>query len=59
ASASGCKAISEISSPARSTQRNVLCKIVFEPVINVPSISRRTPIIPRGSVIPVNPSTTN
>src|SRR5699024_4438001 len=48
--ASGCRQISETCKPALSTHFKILCKIVFEQVIMVPSISKRTPIIPRGSV---------
>src|SRR5699024_11767624 len=33
--------------------------MVLEQVIIVPSLSNRTPIIPRGSVIPSKPSTIN
>ena len=45
--------------PALSIQRLMLCTIVLGPVIMLANNSRRTPIIPRGSLIPSNPSTIN
>src|SRR5690625_4205701 len=44
------------SNPAFSTHFKILCSIVFEQVIMLPSISKRTPIIPLGSRIPSSPS---
>ena len=57
--ANGWITISSIFKPALSIQRLMLCTIVLGPVIMLANNSRRTPIIPRGSLIPSNPSTIN